>query len=98
MFFCKLVMAAWRSQLRCACGCLLCFFIVIPNVVGAQSKEERLTLPSALSRVIERNPSLKVFNFRLMHSVAELFTVLSRPNILCRCRLSLNLGINVGHE
>ena len=65
MFFCKLVMAAWRSQLRCACGCLLCFFIVIPNVVGAQSKEERLTLPSALSRVIERNPSLKVFNFRL---------------------------------
>lgn len=65
MLFCKPMRAGRRLQLRQICVHLLCLFALGLNVAIAHAEETRLTLAEALSRTMEQNPGLRVFDFRL---------------------------------
>lgn len=65
MTFCKSMWAGRRPKSRETYTRLLCFFVLTLNVAEAHSEETSLTLATALSRTMEKNPGLRVYDFSL---------------------------------
>lgn len=78
MLFCK-PMAGRRLWPRQICAHLLCLLALGLNVAIAQAEETPLTLANALSRTIEKNPGLRVFDFRLRGLEGSRFTANQAP-------------------
>lgn len=65
MLFSKLMISGRRLQLRPTYTHLLCLFVLALNSTGVHAENTHLTLANALSRTIEKNPGLRVFDYRL---------------------------------
>ena len=89
MRFRKPVSAERRLQPRQACIHLLCLLALMFNVTVARAEERPLTLVDALSRTMEQNPSLRVFDLRLQGLAGSRLTADQAP--------AYEVGLEVGN-